>query len=106
MTPISALYLNLFKSYGRLCDFDLFSDLDLDLDLSKSNHLLLWSYTIFSQNFIQIGVVLFDFSVTLTLTFDLDLSKSNHFFLSTQGNYCPNLVKIRAGRRTLERAKG
>ena len=31
MTPISALYLNLFKSYGRLCDFDLFGDLDLDL---------------------------------------------------------------------------
>ena len=43
--------------------------LTFDLDLSKSNHLLLWSYTTFSQNFIQIGVVLFDFVSDL----DLDL---------------------------------
>ena len=31
MTPISALYLNLFKSYGLIMCFDLFGDLDLDL---------------------------------------------------------------------------
>ena len=38
MTPISALYLNLFKSYGRLCVLTFSATLTLTFDLTSKTY--------------------------------------------------------------------